>query len=114
MPDDCLFCRMAAGSAPVDKVHEDDRLFVIRDINPRAPTHVMLIPREHIPSVQDLGAQHASLLAHMFSTATSVAQNLGLAARGYRLTFNVGDEGGQTIYHLHLHLLGGRRLGPEG
>src|SRR3990172_8656091 len=97
VPDDCLFCRMAAGSAPVDKVHEDDRLFVIRDINPRAPTHVILIPREHIPSSQDLGAQHASLLAHMFSSATSLAQGLGLADRGYRVAFNVGDEGGQTI-----------------
>src|SRR3990172_4598222 len=91
VPEDCLFCRMAAGSVPVDRVYEDDRLFVIRDINPRAPTHVMLIPRDHIPTAQDLGAQHASLLAHMFSTATSVAQNLGLAARGYRLAFNVGD-----------------------
>lgn len=114
MPDDCLFCRMAAGTARVAKVHEDDQVFVIKDIHPRAPTHVMIIPRQHVGSARELGPDNADLLAHMFSTATKMADQLGLAERGYRLTFNVGDEGGQTIYHLHLHLLGGRRLGPEG
>jgi histidine triad (HIT) family protein len=116
MPDDCLFCRMAAGTAPVDKLYEDDLVFSIRDINPRAPAHVMIIPKRHIPSVRDLtdAAGDAALLSHIFATSTRVADELGLKERGYRLAFNVGDEGGQTIYHLHLHLLGGRRLGAEG
>jgi histidine triad (HIT) family protein len=114
MPDDCLFCRMAAGTAQVPKVFEDDKVLVIKDIHPRAPTHVMIIPREHIANARELGTGHGDILGHMFSTATRVAEQLGVSEKGYRLTFNVGDEGGQTIYHLHLHLLGGRRLGPEG
>jgi histidine triad (HIT) family protein len=114
MADDCLFCRMASGTTPTSKVHEDDKVFVIKDIHPRAPTHVMIIPKQHIGSARELGAEHGELLAHMFATATTIADNLGVSGKGYRLTFNVGDEGGQTIYHLHLHLLGGRRLGPEG
>ena len=114
MPEDCLFCRMASGATPAAKVYEDDKLFVIKDIHPRAPVHVMIIPREHIGNARELGTGHGELLAHMFATATKVAEQLGVSQKGYRLTFNVGDEGGQTIYHLHLHLLGGRRLGPEG
>jgi histidine triad (HIT) family protein len=104
---------MAAGVAPVAKLHEDDLVFCIRDIHPRAPSHVMIIPREHIPSAGDLSEDSGPLLGHMFSVANKMAQDLSLE-KGYRLTFNVGDEGGQTIFHLHLHLLGGRRLGPEG
>ncbi len=105
---------MATGKTPVDKVYDDDQVFAIRDINPRAPIHVMIIPKEHIPSARELGPEQGPLLARMFSTSTKLAEQLGLRDRGYRLAFNVGDEGGQTIYHLHLHLLGGRRLGPEG
>jgi histidine triad (HIT) family protein len=105
---------MSSGQAPVAKVYEDDLVFAIRDIHPRAPSHLMIIPRDHIPSARELTAEHGGLLAHMFATSTKLAEEQGLKDRGYRLTFNVGDEGGQTIYHLHLHLLGGRRLGPEG
>ena len=112
--DDCLFCRMAAGAFPADKEHEDDRVFAIRDIAPRAPVHVLIIPREHIASARDLAGQHAALLAHMIGVANSIAAGHDIAERGYRLAFNVGEEGGQTIYHLHLHLLGGRPLGAEG
>ena len=114
MADDCLFCRMASGAAQVPKVQDDDLVFAIKDIHPRAPTHVMIIPKQHIATARDLGPEHGLLLAHMFATATQIAKDLGVSEKGYRLTFNVGDEGGQTIYHLHLHLLGGRRLGPEG
>jgi histidine triad (HIT) family protein len=113
--EDCLFCKMAAGDIPVDKVHDDDRVFAIRDLNPRAPVHVLVIPRDHIAWVRDLeGYKHGPLLSHMMGVANKVAGEMELAERGYRLTFNVGDEGGQTIYHLHLHLLGGHKLGPEG
>jgi len=103
MQSDCLFCRMSSGEIPVEKVYEDDRVFAIRDINPRAPVHVMIIPKEHIASARELTEARATLLSH----------SEGVADSGYRLTFNVGEDGGQTILHLHLHLLGGRRLGPE-
>ena len=110
---DCLFCKMASGAFPVDKVHEDSLVFVIRDINPRAPIHALIIPRQHIPTARDLNSEHGALLGHLFATANRMAGEFDIADNGYRLTFNVGDEGGQTVYHLHLHLLGGRRLGPE-
>ena len=110
----CLFCNMAEGKMAVDMLYEDDLVFSIRDINPRAPVHFMVIPKEHIPSAVDIHQGHGPLLAHMVSVANQVAQQEGIADRGYRLAFNVREHGGQTIYHLHLHVLGGRRLGPEG
>ena len=113
MNENCLFCRMSQGAVPVDKVFEDERLFAIKDINPRAPVHVMVIPREHIRSAGHLTEAEGPLLTHMVLTAGKVAESQGIAQSGYRLAFNVGDDGGQTIYHLHLHLLGGRELGPE-
>jgi histidine triad (HIT) family protein len=114
MNDNCLFCRMSSGEVPVDKVYEDDQVFAIRDINPRAPVHVMVIPREHLVSAAVLTEAQSGLLSHVIGTANRVAKTLGIAESGYRLTFNVGNDGGQTIYHLHLHVLGGRELGPEG
>lgn len=111
---DCLFCRMAQGTFPVDMLYEDGLVFAIRDINPRAPAHVMVIPRQHIASARALTNDHGPLLGHMYQVANRLADDLGIGDSGYRLTVNVGDEGGQTIYHLHLHVLGGRRLGPEG
>ena len=113
MVTDCLFCQMARRDFPVDKLYEDSLVFVIRDINPRAPIHAMVIPKEHIVSARELTLDHGPLLGQLFTTASRVADDFEIGERGYRLTFNVGEEGGQTIYHLHLHLLGGRRLGPE-
>jgi histidine triad (HIT) family protein len=104
---------MSQGLVPVDKVYEDDEVFAIKDINPRAPVHVMIIPRAHIPSAAQLSEADGALLNHIFATANRVAQSQNVDKSGYRLTFNVGNDGGQTIYHLHLHLLGGRELGPE-
>lgn len=114
MATDCLFCRMATGEIPVDKVHEDDLVFAVLDINPRAPVHVLVIPKEHIPSARDLTEGHAALIARLYVSANQIANTLSIDDSGYRLTFNVGEDGGQTIYHLHLHLLGGHKLGPEG
>ncbi|HLZ70897.1 MAG TPA: HIT domain-containing protein [Dehalococcoidia bacterium] len=114
MPDDCLFCRMASGALDVPKVYEDERLFVIRDINPRAPIHDLVIPRKHIPTAEDVSAEDGPLLAYMLQTATRVAEIEHVAERGYRLAFNVRGDSGMTIWHLHLHLVGGRKLGPEG
>lgn len=111
---DCLFCRMDTGEIPVEKVAENDLAFAIRDINPRAPIHVLIIPKEHIPTAKDLTVDHAAAVAAIFTLATEVARSEGLLEPGYRLAFNVGDAAGMTIFHLHLHLVGGRKLGPEG
>ena len=114
MIDDCLFCNMVSGHIPVDKLHDDDLCFAIRDINPRAPTHLLIISKEHIPTIRDLTEEHGGLLARMVTVGNKLADEEDVGDSGYRLTFNCGDEGGQTIYHIHLHLLGGRQLGAEG
>lgn len=111
---DCLFCKMADGEIPTDPLYDDDLVFAIRDINPRAPVHVLIIPKEHIPTAKEIQGEHGPLLSRMFTAATQVAKEEGLAGDGYRLAFNVGDAAGMTIYHLHMHMVGGRQLGPEG
>ena len=111
---DCMFCDMAQGKMQVDKLHEDDLVFSIRDKHPRTPIHVMVIPKQHIATALDITEEHGPLLARLFAAAAQVARQEGLDERGYRLAFNVGENAGMTIPHLHLHMLGGRRLGPEG
>ena len=111
---DCLFCNMAQGKMQVDKLYEDDLVFSIRDIHPRAPIHVMVIPKRHIPTALDIADEHGPLLARLFAVAAQVARQEGLDERGFRLAFNVGEHAGMTIPHLHLHIVGGRPLGPEG
>jgi histidine triad (HIT) family protein len=113
MPD-CLFCRMASGEMEVDKLHDDDLCFAIRDINPCAPVHFMVIPKEHIPTLADVTEEHAPLLFRMTTVANQVAAEEGIAERGYRVVVNCGREGGQAIFHLHMHVLGGRPLRAEG
>jgi histidine triad (HIT) family protein len=114
MPDDCLFCKMASGTMDVPKLHDDELVFAIRDINPRAPVHVLIIPKEHVADAREVADEHAAVLARMVAVANGVAEAEGIRKRGYRLAFNVGEEAGMTIHHLHMHLLGGRYLGPEG
>lgn len=114
MPDDCLFCKMASGAMDVPKLIEDEQVFVIRDINPRAPVHVLIIPKQHIPTAQDIGPEHGPVVARMIAAANEAARIEGIDQRGYRLAFNVLGDSGMTIWHLHLHLIGGRVLGPEG
>lgn len=109
MADDCLFCRMAAGAIPVDKVHEDDLVFAIRDINPQAPTHVLVMPRRHVPSAAALTEADGPLLGRLFEVAGRIAREDGLED-GWRMVANTGPDGGQTVPHLHLHVLGGRRM----
>ena len=111
---DCLFCQMSSGAFPTDMIHQDSQLFAIRDINPRAPIHLLIIPRRHYDTVRDLTLGESTLLSHIVSTANMLADQLDIGMRGYRLAFNVGDDAGMTIPHLHLHILGGRRLGAEG
>jgi histidine triad (HIT) family protein len=114
MAEDCLFCRMATGAIPVDKIHEDDLVFAIRDINPQAPTHVLVIPVKHVASAAEIGNQDAGLVARLFTVAADLARRDGLET-GWRLVSNVGPDGGQSVNHLHLHLLGGRRMSwPPG
>jgi histidine triad (HIT) family protein len=109
MSVDCLFCRMASGEIPVAKVHEDDLVFAIRDINPQAPTHVLLISVEHIDSAARLTEANGPLLGRLFSVAASIAEQDGLE-NGWRVVSNVGPEAGQSVKHLHVHLLGGRSM----
>ncbi len=105
---------MASGDIPVERIAENEHAFAIRDINPRAPVHVLIIPREHIADARAIEAAHAETLAGLFTLAGEVGRAEGVHESGYRLAFNVGDAAGMTIDHLHLHLVGGRRLGPEG
>lgn len=105
---DCLFCRIVAGDLPSAKLHEDEAVIVIRDIAPRAPIHLLLIPRQHIASAAELGRDHADLLGQLFAVAADLARQQGIADQGYRITTNVGAWGGQTVDHLHFHLMGGR------
>ena len=114
MPVDCLFCRIASGEIAVTKVHEDDLVFAIRDINPQAPSHVLLMPVEHIDSAADLTDAHGPLLGRLFSVAARIAAQDGLDG-GWRLVSNVGPDAGQSVRHLHVHLLGGRGMAwPPG
>ncbi len=114
MDPNCLFCKMASGAMDVAKLHNDDAVFAIRDINPRAPIHLLIIPKQHVADACSVGDAHGPLLARMFTVAAKLAEAEGLAKRGYRLAFNVGKEAGMTIPHLHMHLVGGRHLGAEG
>ncbi|HET7493866.1 MAG TPA: histidine triad nucleotide-binding protein [Candidatus Limnocylindrales bacterium] len=108
MTDDCLFCRIVAGSVPSTRVYEDDLVIAIRDIAPRAPTHILLLPREHIASALDLTDADAAVVGRLFAAAADIARSEGIAEAGYRLVSNVGRWGGQTVDHLHIHLMGGR------
>jgi histidine triad (HIT) family protein len=111
---DCLFCKIVAGEIPSDRVHEDDEVIAFRDIAPRAPTHVLVIPRRHIPDAHALTDTDGDLLARLFAVVRTVADQAGLET-GYRVVTNVGPESGQTVLHLHLHLLGGRPMSwPPG
>jgi len=105
---DCLFCRIAAGEIPAEVVLEDEAVIVFRDINPRAPTHVLAIPRRHLASVADLTDADGDLLATLFGAMRRVAEEAGLM--GCRIVTNVGPESGQSVFHLHFHLLGGRAM----
>lgn len=112
---DCLFCRIVAGEVPAERVHENEAIVAVRDIAPRAPTHVLLLSREHIASAADLAADDGPLLGRIFAAAAEIARTEGIAERGYRIVTNIGAWGGQSVDHLHFHLLGGRAFSwPPG
>ena len=112
---DCIFCKIVAGEIPADLVYQDDAVVAFRDITPQAPTHVLIIPRQHIGTLLDISPETATLLGRMQHAAVEIARQEGLDERGFRLVTNCLEEAGQSVFHLHLHLLGGRRLGwPPG
>ena len=112
---DCLFCAIAAGEIPATKVLETDRILAFRDINPQAPTHVLVIPKAHYPDVAALAAADAALLGEVIDGVQQIAAADGVAETGYRVVFNTGPQAGQTVFHAHAHMLGGRPLAwPPG
>jgi histidine triad (HIT) family protein len=107
--DGCIFCKIAAGEIPSTKVYEDELVLAFRDIAPQAPTHILVIPKTHIPSVAAITGENSALVAHIFEVIARVAEAEGLA-NGYRVVSNCGPDAGQTVHHLHFHILGGREL----
>lgn len=115
MTEETLFTKIINGAIPADKVYEDDEFCAFRDINPAAPIHVLLVPKRVIPTIRDAGEDDAALLGRLLLTANKVAEQLGIGDSGFRYVLNCGEHGGQEIAHLHLHILGGRRLSwPPG
>jgi histidine triad (HIT) family protein len=110
MADECIFCRIVAGEMPANMVYQDEDFLAFRDILPRAPTHVLIIPKTHIPSIAELTEEQQELVGRLIIIAKNLAEKEGIAEKGYRLVINCGTEGGQLVPHLHLHLIGGRKL----
>jgi histidine triad (HIT) family protein len=115
MTDECIFCKIAGGEIPVTLLYEDDLVVAFTDIHPVAPYHVLIVPRAHVPTLMDLTEEHAAAMARVATVAAIVAQQLGFAENGFRLTLNSGPDAEQVVPHLHFHLLGGRKFGwPPG
>ncbi len=109
---DCIFCKIIEGEIPSEKVYEDEEIFAFEDIDPRAPVHVLVVPREHIPTLNDVEPAQDGLLGRMVLVATRIAGEKDVADSGYRILMNCNKDGGQEVFHLHLHMIGGRSLGP--
>jgi len=107
---DCIFCKIVRGEIPSQAVYEDDRIFAFKDINPLAPVHILIIPKEHLTNVLDINEQNADLISHIHLTANKLAQEAGIAETGFRIVTNCNKEGGQVVFHLHYHLIGGVEL----
>jgi histidine triad (HIT) family protein len=115
MSSSCVFCRIVAGEEPAEILHSTETVLAFRDVNPQAPTHLLLIPKEHVTDARELEDRHTGTLADMFQAAAHLAKTEGIDRTGWRLVANVGRDAGQSVYHLHLHLLGGRRMSwPPG
>ena len=112
--NDCIFCKIAAGEIPAAKVYEDDTVLAFNDLNPQAPIHVLIIPKQHITSCDDITPENSAVVARIFEVAAQLAKEFGLT-NGYRIVNNCGEDGGQTVKHLHFHMMGGRVFGwPAG
>jgi histidine triad (HIT) family protein len=113
--ENCLFCRIAQGEIPAEVIRSDPDIVAFRDIHPQAPVHILIIPRKHIPSVRELSMEDAPIMGKLFLMAQELARDEGISDPGYRMVVNAGSDGGQTVFHIHLHLLGGRAMGwPPG
>lgn len=110
---DCIFCRILSGQIKTEFLYQDEEVVAFLDINPQAPVHILVVPREHIGSLTDLKPEHRTLVGKLVEVANQLARSQGIADKGYRLAVNCGREGGQGVPHLHFHLLGGRRLSPR-
>jgi histidine triad (HIT) family protein len=110
---DCIFCQIAAGKIPSQSVYQDEELLAFRDINPQAPVHILIIPKHHISSLAQLSQAESPIIGHMVDVANKIAEEEGIFEAGFRLVINCGEEGGQLVPHLHMHLLGGRRLADQ-
>ena len=107
---DCLFCSIIKGEIPSTKVYEDETVYAFKDINPMAPVHVLIVPKQHISSINDVTEENSAVIAHIYEVAAKLAKELGISESGYRVVSNCGADGGQTVFHLHFHLLGGKKL----
>ncbi len=115
MMDNCLFCKIASGNIAVEKVYEDDQVVAFNDIDPQAPVHILIIPRKHIACISDITPDDNELIGHIHQVAVLLAAKFNIAEDGFRLVNNCNDNGGQAVYHLHYHLLGGRKMNwPPG
>ncbi len=111
----CIFCKIIAGEIPSSKVYEDDKILAFNDIEPQAPVHIIIIPKEHISSANEINENNAEVIAHIFTKIPEIAKQAGVAESGYRVVNNCGKDGGQTVEHIHFHLTGGREFGwPAG
>ncbi|HOO11728.1 MAG TPA: histidine triad nucleotide-binding protein [Bacillota bacterium] len=107
---DCIFCKIASGDIPGDIVYQDDRVIAVNDIDPKAPVHILIMPKTHIPSLNEIDESNKDILAHILTVAANLAKTKGVAEKGYRVVNNCGVQGGQSVEHIHFHLLGGRSL----
>ena len=111
----CLFCKIIDGQIPSNKIYEDEQVYAFSDIEPQAPTHIIIVPKEHIKSANELTAENSAVIGRIFEVAAILAKEQGFAEKGYRIVNNCGEDGGQTVGHLHFHVLAGRNLGwPPG
>ena len=108
--DDCIFCKIAAGDIPSDKVYEDDLVVAFRDLNPQAPSHFLVVPRKHIATINDIEPEDEAIVGRMYGAAGEIAHREGFAESGYRTVVNCNEAGGQVVFHIHMHLLGGRMM----
>lgn len=111
--EDCIFCKIAAGVIPSTKVFEDERVFAFRDIHPQAPTHILIVPKQHYTNLAELDERDLPLTGYLLHVANRIAEEEGIARKGYRVAINCGPQGGQVVQHVHVHLLGGRELAGE-
>ena len=113
--NECLFCNMVSGAMPCDKVYENEYVLAFRDIDPKAPTHILIIPKKHIKTLNEINKNDQDLLGELLLTAKKIAKDEGIDTSGYRTVFNCNSDGGQTVFHIHMHLLGGRQMAwPPG